>query len=297
MARRYGRRKQRKKKAKSLYKRGYKVSVGKLLSKKIDTALEKRCVEIAQKEVARDRQYFKPQTQIKDGNFDWSAAGPLLRVPTASFFSVNAGVLHTTRLSDFGNWLDNNLNSADGDVVRHNYVRCKAMMNRLTFRSQSAAGCNIYMWIVSVSGAQDLAASGLTVPTGDMFPFIGNGLFAHVNKSAKEQIPYKYRIHAKKRVWIPPAIQYQSGVTRRDNQAPDLPVLHTEPTDTTSLNLYFKGRGKKFLVRDGDARPKTQDFYLCITADNVFHMLGSISQTIYLDKPSDTAMILQVSGE
>lgn len=258
--------------------------------------LERRIKEIATKEDRKNLVYYKPQTFLHDQAFNWVNHGQVLRVPTASYLRLNAGTLHHTRISDFGDWIDNNVASPDGTAARMNYIRCKAMMNCLQFRHSGIAPLKVYLWIMSVPGSVPLSAQ-VTIPTIDTFPFTGNQLFKHLPKIRKELLSYKYTIHAKRMVVVSrgkvflQSIPISNAGSNQGYQWTNSAQNWSESSKTVNFNLFFKGRGKRFLVTDGDARPATKEYFLCMTADGQFDVLGTLSQTIYLDKLSDTAQI------
>lgn len=296
MPRRYRRRKRGKRLPRRVAKKKYTISIGKLRSKKVDSLLERRIVDLATKHDRKNIVYYKPLSQLAAQPFvgaNWTAHGQVLHVPTASYLSINAATLLGTRLSDFGDWINNNTDSASAVALRTNYIRCKAMKNRLSFRHHGVAPIKIYIWIYSMSGAELLSAS-TAVPSITTFPFVGNGLYAHVRSALKETLQYQYTVHKKRMITIPAGKVYTPPYPANNNNATvwSEPV-YSERERTVNFDMYFKNRGKRFLVEAGAARPKTREYFLCITADGAFDVLGSLSQTIYLDKASARSMLAQ----
>lgn len=302
MARKYARRRFRKKKKS-------RKSRSKLADKRINTTgylprlFEKRALEIAQAEDRKNVVYYQPMALHADENFNWTGLGEILHIPTAEFLSLNAGTLSPTlAISNFGNWIDNGLNSADGTALRANYVRCKYMKNEFTFKavdqvgltsaSSTLGGVNVYAWIVSVDGAEQIDSVSTPVPSLSMFPFSGNGLYSLVPRAKRETIPYKYSIHAKKHIYIPTPKLFQPGAKKTGDDNVSVWVM---PRRKMTLNLYFKGRGKRFQVRDGTRIPRVRQYYFCFTADKPVEYIGQTGQKICLEKLTALAQLASQS--
>lgn len=292
-----GKRNWKKRPSKRMYRKKYKVSVGKLMDRKVNTLLEKRMVETAKKEIAKSIVYFKPQSTIKSVNFDWLQHGFVERVPTSSFLTVASSTLQHTRLTDFGDWIENNVATNDGTALRSNYIRCKSMKNWLRFRHSGIAPIKIYVWIISVPGSQPLSQQ-VTIPDVDTLPSsFGNGLNKHLPKIRRENLDYKYQVHAKRMVVIGPGKPYLSPMVASNvgsNQGytfTNTAQAWSEREKTINIDVYFKGRGKKFQVQDGNTRTVKQEYFLCMIADSQFQVLGDLQQTIYLDKLTDQAQL------
>lgn len=260
----------------------------KLADKSINTLVEKRIQEISRKEDQKQYVWYTPNKLICASTFNWDNHGSFLRVPTASFLRINAGTLWHERLSDFGDIIKNSL-TATAPVPSMNYVRCKAMLNRLEFRCSGATPTKILIWIVSVSGSEALSGA-LTMPDIKTAPNGGiNGLYAFRKRVLKEDLAYKFRILASKTVTLRPASLYTAGVTRLDGGAPDVPTVHTEHDNVVYLNEYFKGAGKRFQVDANDERAYREEVYLCMVADSVIDFTGVLQQKFRLEGPLQQA--------
>lgn len=274
---------------------GQKRGSSKLADKKINTLVEKRMLEIAQDEDRKNQVWVKSRTLVADDTFNWEAHGSVLRVPSASCLVVNAGTLFHLRLSDFGEFLRNPINSEVDSNRLNNYVRCRAFKNRFDFRYAGTYPSNIRIWMVEISGGQELSEiAGLTVPTLDCIPKGDmNGLNCFWPRTLKEQVPYKYRIIAQKDITLQPAKLYtdshpttnvgsNQGYTFSNSSS-----VHTEVQKVCYLNKYYKGLGNRFQVNYDDPRAPRKEVYLCIVSDTPLIFNCVSSSEFRLDKIQD----------
>lgn len=257
-------------KKKSYRKKGF---VKKLADKKINTLVEKRIKEIAQSEDRKNQVWYKPRTLVADTTFNWTAHGPYLRVPSASCLSFNAGAMFHLRLTDWGQIIQNQLNSSSGSELLSNYLRVRALKNRLDFRYSGTYDSHIKIWMVEIVGAQELAEQVTipsidTCPSGDM-----NGLNKYWPRAQREVLPYKYKILAKKDITLRAAKMYTNAYPTSNsgsNQGytfTNAGAVHTETQKVCYLNKFYKGLGSKFQVDYDDARTPKREIYLCILGD------------------------------
>lgn len=281
-------------KFKKFNKLKYKSYNNRLADNKINTLVEKRIQEIAKKEDSKQYIWYTPNTLVADANFNWDVHGAVLRVPTASCLRVNAATLWHLRLSDFGNKIHNNL-SAGNPVPDMNYVRCKALLNRLEFRSTSSLPVKIKAWILAVPGSEALSSvvtmpDLATIPKGDL-----NGLYAFRPRVLKEGLSYKYRIIAQTVIHLQPtrlhtnAYAVSNSGSNQGYAFTNAGAIHTEVSKVVFLNHYFKGEGKRFQLDSGSVRPYREELYLCIVSDSVIDFTVVAQQRFRLEGPQQTA--------
>lgn len=286
MARRYGRRKRRKKK--------YSVSRSKLADKKINTLFEKRALQIAKKEVKASHEWFVSKMVTKDPQFDWVAAGPYLRVPSASCFSLNAGTLQRNtfawhlRLSDLGTLLENSLNQpTDPNDSITNDLRISSFRSCFDFRYAGASDCLIDISICKVNGSQLLSAS-TPVPTIEMVQPL-NQLYKYWAATQRQSLGFKFQRIAHKRVKLGKGVLYtDSRVVSNagSNQGYNFTTtatIHTDPARTVSIMKSFKGKGARLYVENA-VRPPQTEYYLMIVADRPIEFCAVHATRFRLEK-------------
>lgn len=253
-----------------MYRKKYTVSVGKLMSKKVDSLLEKRMVEIAQKEDRKNQEWFRQVTTVDGGGgFDWPGHGPYLRVPSASCSVHNAGTLFNRCLTDVGQLIKNQIDSAIDATTLSNYIRIKNMSATFDFRYAGSVPCKIQLWIVGIPAATRLRTDGVTVPTIHTCPGYGlNILNKYRPRAEKETVEYKFRVVAKKLIHFKPTQIYTPAWPLNNNNATawSNPV-HMEQSKTVTISHTFKGAGKKFIVIDSDDSAQQMEYYLCMLGD------------------------------
>lgn len=277
----------RKRPSKKMYRRRYKVSVGKLLSKKVDSALERRMVEIAKKEDNKSLVWYRTHFLVKDAQFDWGAHGSILRVPSASCLTINAAQQFHYRLTDIGQLIKNNIDSAADSKTLNNYMRIRSFQCKLDFRYTGAVPAHGVVYIVSVPSSTALDAGGQVVPQADMCPRGGLNLLNSFRQSVlRESVDYKYQIVAKKYVTINPAREYQAAWPINNNNSTTWnQPIHTEKQKFLSIHKSFKGLGKRFSVIESDDRVQRHEYFLCIVFDTVISFNGVVSTLFRLEEP------------
>lgn len=286
------------------YRKKKKTYTSKLKDKKINTTVERRMKEIADKEIQKNFQWLYPQKLMGDDDFDWIAHGPNLRIPSNSMMGVNAGTLWHDRISDFGNLVVNDQidKGQSDDPWANNIIVCKNVKCRFEFRHTGAVPIKIGIFLVFVPSAEMVEDASLPVPVITMLPGGGlNGLNSFRPNSGREVTGYDYRILAKKFITIEPTIQYTSpklNTSTKDGQITTYvssTSTHTENSKVVFLNHTFKGDGKEFQVvhsdpaADGATQSVGDNMYICCVADGVMVLNSIACQKIRVQRIRDTA--------
>lgn len=256
----------------------YSTSKRKLANKRIDTLFEARALEITRKELAKSYVWYNGTSRHAQANFNFDTHGPFARIPDSSCLALSGGSLEYFRLTDFGEKLSNDLINTVGDDLDENYIMCRGIQCTYDLRYSGSVPCQVKIFIVEVPGALQLVTGGTSVPHINMCPGgTMNVLFKYRDQKLRDSVHYKFRVVAKKTVWLRPAKQYTNRLISSNsgsNQGYNFVQATTAsaPTHTTvqkivSINKYFKNGGKRFQVNDGEVRSINKEYYVCILSD------------------------------
>lgn len=288
---------------KSYKKRSNKKYSNKLADKKINTLVEKRIVEISRKEDARNQVWYTPTKTITDASFNWDLHGPYLRVPTASFLSINAGTIFHQRLTDFQDMIESDILS--NNPAKKIVLRVSGFRTFFQFRNDGVAPIRLKVWLVDIPTSATLIPTAETMPGGHL-----NGLYFPHPGLPRQNLPYKYRILAHKTIVVKPGVLYlppmlissvstQSGIVEPTygtytNSNP----VWTEQTSTCILNYKYPGKGKKFIYDSSQTGANLNalqsNVYVCIIADGVLQLLGNVVSRFRLESNIDKAQPVMV---
>lgn len=283
----YARNRRRRKKGKS------KAYYRKLRDARINTAVEVAALRIAKKEVKKSHEWYKSKIITKDAQFDWTAHGPYVRVPSVSCFSLNAGNLWYLRLTDLGSILENSLyQPTQANDALTNDLRISSFRSKFDFRYAGASSCLIDISIVKVPGSQLLSAVA-QVPVVEMCEPL-NDLYEYWPATTRQSLGYKFQRLAHKRVRIGPARQYTDSrliSSQGSNQGytyTSAATVHTDPQKSVTITKAFKGQGMKLMV-DNAVRASRAEVYLLVVADRPIEFTGVHCTRFRLEKAADIA--------
>lgn len=298
-------RNRRRRKPKRKYQRNNK-STSALRSKRIDTLLEQRMVEISKAQVKKGHQWFLAQKKIAHANFNWQTWGPYLEIPLSSYLGVPAAFLWHQKLTDVGAQLETDL--INDPKEKRMYIRISSFRCQFTIQYGGQSEGIVKAFIVSVPGADPSAT--IAHPSLGMTPGGGlNGLYHFDPSTLRDALDYKFKILAKKTIRLRPGNLYQPQtifepdpahlpiiqprnprVVAQNNNSSywDRDVLFKQNKYNFTLNKAYSGEGKKIVFDTGTVAPTSENMFVCMVSSVPMGLIGTVCTRYRVAKPAGT---------